>query len=83
VPDSQKGHVRMRVIRVCKSLEESVELMGRTPKAIACGVICVVLSELGQSFERPNICKICDVSLPTLTKIETIIRAELKEKNLV
>ena len=83
LPDSQKGTIRMRVIRVCKSLEESIELMGRTPKAIACGVICVVFSEIGQPFDRPTICKICDVSLPTLMKIETIIRAELKEKTLV
>ena len=80
IPDSEKGRVRMRVIKICKSIEESVELMGRTPKAIACAVIFIVLAG---AIDRSTICKICDVSVPTLTKIENIVRAELKDKNPV
>jgi len=80
LPDTEKGKTKMKVIRFCKELEESVELMGRTPKAIACAVIFVVLAG---AIDRASICKICDVSVPTLSKIETIVRAELKEKKLL
>jgi len=70
----------MKVIRLCKELEDSVDLMGRTPKAIACAVIFVVLAG---AIDRGSVCKVCDVSVPTLSKIETIVRSELKEKNLL
>jgi transcription initiation factor TFIIIB Brf1 subunit/transcription initiation factor TFIIB len=80
IPATEKGRIKMRVVKLCKELEESIELMGRTPKAIACAVIYVVLSG---SIDRTTICQICDVSVPTLTKIENIVRAELKEKKLL
>jgi transcription initiation factor TFIIIB Brf1 subunit/transcription initiation factor TFIIB len=80
VPDAEKGRVKMRVVKLCKSLEESVELMGRTPKAIACAVIFMVLTSSGYVIDRSLLCKICDVSVPTLSKIESIVRAELKDK---
>jgi len=80
IPDSEKGKIKMKVIRLCKELEDSVDLMGRTPKAIACAVIFVVLAG---AIDRGSVCKVCDVSVPTLSKIETIVRSELKEKNLL
>jgi len=80
LPDGIKGKTKMRVVRVCKEIEESVELMGRTPKAIACAVIFIVLNG---AIDRASICTICNVSVPTLSKIETIVRAELKEKKLL
>ena len=83
IPDNEKGPVKMRVIRMCKALEESIELMGRTPKAVACAVIFIVLSDIGAGIDRATICKICDVSIPTLSKLETIVRSELKDKNPV
>ena len=67
----------MKVIKVCKSLEECVELMGRTPKAICCAVIFRVMTELQFNPNKKEICRICEVSEPTLTKIDTIIKKEL------
>ena len=80
IPDVSKGRLKMQVIKICESLEESVELMGRTPKAIACAVIYIVLNEMGHPIDRSTVCGVCDVSIPTLTKIENIVKAELKEK---
>jgi transcription initiation factor TFIIB len=77
VPDAEKGRVKMRVVKVCKSLDDCVELMGRTPKAVACAVIFLVLSDLGYSPNKNDICKICDVSVPTLAKIETLVKNAL------
>jgi transcription initiation factor TFIIB len=77
VQESERGRVKCKIVKVCKSLEECVELMGRTPKAIACAVIYIVLSELKLSPSKKEICRICEVSEPTLGKIEVIIKKEL------
>jgi transcription initiation factor TFIIIB Brf1 subunit/transcription initiation factor TFIIB len=77
ISDEVKRRLKMKVIKVCKSLEECVELMGRTPKAICCAVIFVVMSELELKPNKKDICRICEVSEPTLSKIETIIKKEL------
>jgi len=77
IPESERGRVRMKIIHTCKSLQECVELMGRTPKAICCAVIYVVLTELKLEPNKKEICRICEVSEPTLGKIEAIIKKEL------
>jgi transcription initiation factor TFIIIB Brf1 subunit/transcription initiation factor TFIIB len=74
VPEGERGRVRCKIINKCKELEEKVELMGRTPKAIACAVLAMVLKEIPGASDRQALCAICDVSLPTLGKIEAIIR---------
>lgn len=79
VPDADRGRVRMRMIKMCNSLTDCVELMGRTPKAVACAVMHIVLVAGGYNPSKVDLCKICDVSVPTLTKIETIIKNELKD----
>jgi len=48
--------------------------MGRTPKAVACAVIFYVLSIEGLKPNKAEICRICDVSVPTLGKIEAIVK---------
>ena len=77
IQESERGRVKCKIVKVCKSLEECVELMGRTPKAIACAVIYIVLSELKLNPNKKEICRICEVSEPTLGKIEVIIKREL------
>jgi transcription initiation factor TFIIB len=77
VPEAQKGRVRMKVIKVCRDLEDCVELMGRTPKAVACAVIFTVIKEFGFPIDKSELCRICDVSVPTLGKIEAIIKAQI------
>jgi len=77
VPGEHRGRVKMKIIQACKSLDESVKLMGRTPKAVACAVMYVMLAKMGFPVSKAEICKICDVSGPTLTKIESIVKSEL------
>jgi transcription initiation factor TFIIIB Brf1 subunit/transcription initiation factor TFIIB len=74
VPDAQKGRVKAKVINTCKDLAECVELMGRTPKAVACAVMFVVIKDSGFEIDKADLCKICGVSVPTLGKIESIVR---------
>jgi transcription initiation factor TFIIB len=66
--------LKMRCIAACKSLENCVKLQGRTPKAVACAVIFVVLAG---KVTKKQICEICDVSPPTLSKLEPIIKEQL------
>jgi transcription initiation factor TFIIIB Brf1 subunit/transcription initiation factor TFIIB len=77
IPEKESGRVRMKIINACKSLEDSVKLMGRTPKAVACAVTYVMLEKLGVPIGKAELCKICDVSGPTLSKIESIVKSEL------
>jgi transcription initiation factor TFIIIB Brf1 subunit/transcription initiation factor TFIIB len=74
VPERMRGQVKGVITRACKDLENCVELMGRTPKAVACTVMFLKLNELGYGMTKADICKICEVSVPTLGKIESIIR---------
>jgi transcription initiation factor TFIIIB Brf1 subunit/transcription initiation factor TFIIB len=78
IPEDQKGRVKMKVVSTCKQLEDCVELMGRTPKAVACTVMFIVLTKSGFPQDKSELCKICDVSAPTLGKIEAIIKANLR-----
>lgn len=70
IPDSEKGRVRMKVIKACDEAQLNPSLMGKTPKGIASAVIFKTLSDMGYPVERSFIAKICDVSVPTLNKIE-------------
>ena len=74
VPEGARGRVKMKIIKGCQALDECVELMGRTPKAVACAVIFHVLNSEGFKPSKAEICRICDVSVPTLGKIETIVK---------
>ena len=78
VPEEQRGKVGMRIRKICKQLEECVELMGRTPKAVVCSVMYIVLSDSGFAPNKAELCRVCDVSVPTLGKIEAIIKNQLR-----
>jgi transcription initiation factor TFIIIB Brf1 subunit/transcription initiation factor TFIIB len=77
VPDAQRGRIKMKIVRSCKQLEDCVDLMGRTPKAVAGAVMFVVLKESGFPIDKAALCKICGVSAPTLGKIEAIVKSQL------
>jgi transcription initiation factor TFIIB len=83
VPAAEKGRVKMKVVKLCKGLENCVELMGRTPKAVACAVMFIVLSDGKYDIKKADVCKICAVSVPTLAKLETLIREQLKDSTPV
>jgi DUF1365 family protein len=74
--DAERGRLKMRIVSTCKKLEDSAGLQGRTPKAVACAVMWTLLKEKG--LTKADLCKICDVSVPTLTKLEAIVMKDLK-----
>ena len=76
IPSSERGKIKMKVVAKCKSYEDNVELMGRTPKAIACAVMAAVLAGVPGAPTRAELCTICGISLPTLSKIEAIINKD-------
>ena len=75
IQESERGRIKMRIISKCRSLEDKVELMGRTPKAVACAVMASVLKDVPRAPSRAELCKICDISLPTLSKIEALLNS--------
>lgn len=74
IPEGEKGRVRMKIIRLCEEVQMKPELMGKTPKGIASAVIFNTLNELGYPVEKSFVAKICDVSVPTLNKIEKLLK---------
>ena len=64
------GQKRMKIINVCRSIEKTPELIGKTPKCIACTVAYVLL----ENVQKSDVCKIFDVSVPTVTKLEPLVR---------
>jgi hypothetical protein len=46
--------------------------MGKTPKGVTAAVLYTVLSDYGQT--RESIAAMCDVSLPTLVKLENLVK---------
>lgn len=73
VPESERGRIRQKLIQACQDHEKCPRLMGKTPKGVASAVMYVTLVNLGYEADKDEICKICDVSLPTLNKIEKLI----------
>ncbi len=75
IPDSEKGKARMKVIRACEEAQNNPNLMGKTPKGVASAVIYKTLVEdLGYTVDKSFVAKVCDVSVPTLNKIEKILK---------
>lgn len=73
IADGDKGRVRMKVIKACEEAQTNPNLMGKTPKGVASAVIYKTLTDLGYPVERSFVANICDVSVPTLNKIEKIL----------
>ena len=68
------GRTRMKCIKFCKSLENCVPLMSKTPNSIASAVI---LHILGDTTNRSEVCNKCNISAPTLVKIENIVKQHI------
>jgi len=65
--------------RLCSGIEDCVELMSKTPNSIASAIILIVLRG---EFTKNEICSRCEVSVPTINKIETIIKKHLERKGI-
>ena len=70
---------RIRCIKLCAHLDECVELMSKTPNSIAS---CVIYKIMIDRFSKNEITNICNISIPTLNKIELIINKYLEIKPL-
>lgn len=73
VPDVERGRVRQKIIQACREHEKSPKMMGKTPKGVVSAVMFVTLSGLGFKVDKEEIRRICDVSMPTLNKLEKMI----------
>lgn len=65
--------------KICSDIEDCVELMSKTPNSIASAVILIALRGV---HTKSEICSTCGVSVPTVNKIETIIKKHLEVKGV-
>lgn len=63
--------------KLCSEIEDCVELMSKTPKSVASTCIYMTLSD---QVTKAKVCEICGLSVPTLNKIEIIIKNHLESK---
>ena len=67
---------RLECNKLSIKLESCVELMSKTPNSVASVIIYMVLKE---KVSKSEVCKRCSVSVPTINKIENIIKKYLEE----
>jgi transcription initiation factor TFIIIB Brf1 subunit/transcription initiation factor TFIIB len=68
---------RLRCNKMCTATDDCVELMSKTPNSVASAIIYIVLSP---NVSKTEMCEKCNVSVPTLNKIEVIIKKHLELK---
>ena len=66
---------RFGCVKMCNNLEQCPELMSKTPNTIATAVIYNILSH---RISKAEVCETCEVSIPTVNKIEAIIKRYLE-----
>jgi transcription initiation factor TFIIB len=70
---------RLRCNKMCNATDDCVDLMSKTPNSIASAIIHIVLTGV---VTKAQVCEKCSVSIPTLNKIENIIKKHLEVKGL-
>jgi transcription initiation factor TFIIB len=68
---------RLRCIKLCGQTEDCVDLMSKTPNSVASAIIYIVI---GHKITKSDMCNRCSVSVPTLNKIENIVKKHLESK---
>lgn len=63
--------------KLCSELEDCVELMSKTPKSVASTCIYMTLNKV---VSKAKVCELCGLSVPTLNKIEILVRKHLESK---
>lgn len=69
-----QGEARIKCMKMSRRLDDCVSLMAKTPNSIAAVVIQMVLG-----LTRQEVSEKCGVSLPTMAKIEKLIKTYLEE----
>jgi hypothetical protein len=70
---------RLKCVKMCSSTEDCVALMSKTPNSVASAIIYIVI---GNRVTKSEMCDKCSVSIPTLNKIEVIIKKHLEAKTV-
>jgi len=68
---------RLHCTRLCNKIEDCVDLMSKTPNSVASAIIFIVM---GGKMKKSLLCEKCNISVPTLNKIESIIKKHLELK---
>jgi transcription initiation factor TFIIIB Brf1 subunit/transcription initiation factor TFIIB len=66
---------RLKCNKMCSAIEDCIELMSKTPNSVASSIIYMVMKT---KVSKAEMCEKCSVSVPTLNKIETIIKKHLE-----
>jgi len=77
--ETDKNNISIKCRKLCKHLEDCVPLMGKTPTSIASVIILLVI---GSHTSKQDVCEKCGISMPTLNKIESLVKAYLEENPL-
>lgn len=72
--DDKSKKIR-QCVNICRKIERHSKLMGKTPSGVASAVIYVTLNNIS----KQSICSSANISIPTLNKIEIIVRELLSE----
>ena len=67
---------RLSCNKMCSKLEDCSQLMSKTPNSVASVIIYSVLKK---RVTKNEICEKCSISIPTINKIESIIKKHLEE----
>jgi transcription initiation factor TFIIIB Brf1 subunit/transcription initiation factor TFIIB len=62
---------RLQCLRLCERTEKCVKLMSKTPNSVASAIIHMVI---GNRVTKQQLCDKCSISVPTLNKIEAIVK---------
>ena len=68
---------RLKCIQLCKTTDDCAELMSKTPNSVASAIIYIVM---GTKVKKTELCEKCNISVPTLNKIENLIKKHLELK---
>ncbi len=72
-----KRLIKSKIYKICDSMENKVRLMGKTPTGVASAIVYIVLSNEGVDVSKQKICSAASISVPTLNKIESIVKQEM------
>lgn len=68
---------RLKCNQLCKATDDCAELMSKTPNSVASAIIYIVM---GTKVKKAELCEKCNISVPTLNKIENLIKKHLEAK---
>lgn len=75
--DDDKRRIRRMIYHECERVENMPNLMGKTPSGVASAIIFIVLNREGISIAKSVVCSAASISIPTLNKIETLLKHEI------